>query len=248
MRRRTIGVAAAAVVLLAAGGFAATRFLRPAGPRSALVVDPDPLEFPTARWGERLQRSFTLKNRSDRAVLVRDPRFSCGCFRLVRPAPFATLQPGDVFTFEVVMESAASGSPGLVRKEMTIESDDPVTPKLVVPIVGHLTAFRTIDPSSLALGTVDPAGDGAETVEKKVAVRAGQGFTVEVVKAEADDRQRLTTEVRSAEGGSDVVVRPAKGAPAGPIASAVRLTLAVREKDGAPETVVDSVWVTGRVR
>lgn len=247
MRGRTIGIAVAAVVV-AAGGFFAVRALRRTGSGGALVVDPDPITFPTAHWGERLQRTFTLTNRSDHPVLVKDPRFSCSCFRLEHPMPFAKMAPGDSFTFDLTMETAMSGSPGTVRKEMTVESDDPVTPKLVVPVVGHLTAYRTIEPRSVTLGTVDSAPAATAPAEQKVSVRAGSGFTVEVVKAEADDKARVATAVTPAEGGSDVVVHAVPGAPAGPIASAVRLTLHVREKGGEPETVSDSVWVTGRVR
>lgn len=244
MRRRTIAIASAAVVLMA-GGWGTWKALRRTDAGGALVVDPDPLVFPTARWGDRLQRSFTLTNRSDRPVLVRDPRFSCGCFRLARPAPFATMRPGDSFTFDVLMETALSGSPGPVRKEMTIESDDPVTPKLVVPVLGHLTAYRTVEPRSLTLGTVDPAGDA---VERTVAVRADSGFAVTVVKAESDDRLRVGVDWKSVPGGADVVVRNVKGAPSGPIAAAVKLTLEVKEKNAAPEIVNESVWVTGRVK
>jgi hypothetical protein len=244
VRRRAVAIGGLAVVAVV-GGFWAWRALTPADTGGALVVDPDPLVFPTARWGDRITRSFTLTNRSNRSVLVKDPAFSCACFRVDRPSPFAVFQPGQSWKFDVVMETAQSGSPGLVRKEMTIVSDDPVMPKLVVPVVGRLTAYRTIEPQSVSVGNVDPAADSPE---KRVAVRAGQGFTVAVVKAESDDVRRVATDVRPVEGGADVFVRSVRGAPPGPIGVQVRLTLRIQEKDGEPETVNETVWVAGRVK
>lgn len=233
-------------VVLVAGGVGAWRLLSSGDDKGgALVVSPDPIEFPTTRWGERAQRSFTVTNRSKRTVLVKDPRFSCGCFRLERPMPFSQMRPGDSATLDLILDSAQSGSPGRLHKEMTIESDDPAMPKLVVPIVGHLTAYRTVEPRSVTFGTVDPAGD---VVERKVAVRADQGFTVSVLAAEADDKKRVAVESKAVDGGADVFIRSVKGAPVGPIGAQVRLTLRVEEKDREPVTVAESVWVSGRVQ
>jgi hypothetical protein len=237
--RRALLLAAAVAVL--AGGVAIA--LRRGGPQPALVVTPSPIDFGEVPWLETRTRKIEVRNVSDHEVLLRDLRFDCSCFTPSRPADATRLGPGQATHLEVLLFTPKT-SAGRFRKVFTVESNDPVAPRLDVPIVGHITDFRSVLPREVALGPVE---SGGEPVVRTIEVRGGHGSTVRVVEAVASD-PRLETEIRPATDGSDVVVRTRKDAAKGRVSAQIRLTLEVTRPDGRTQRYPDSVWVNGEVR
>lgn len=235
----------AALALAAAVGGAVWWFLGrpPEPPRSALVVTPDPIDFGDVPWLETATRRIEVRNRSSREVLLRDPKPNCSCFALVRTFSTVRLLPGQTTDFEVVLLTQKA-QPGKLHKAFTIASDDPVAPKLDVPVVGAIVDFRSVSPKELFLGDMDPA---APPPGRTVAVRGGSGYAVTAVAAQSSD-PRLAVTRTEVEGGTDVVVALQKGAAKGPIGAQVRLTLEVKGAAGEPRRYTDSVVVRGAVK
>ncbi len=246
MRRRTL--VGGLVTVVAAAGLAA--LLSTCGhvgePPSALEVIPDPIDFGEVRWGDNVERPVKIRNRSTHSVTLKDPAFDCTCFALTIPPAVLRLEGGQEVTVKIVLRSQLAKE-GPMRKTFTVRSDDPIQPKLDVPLLGTVRPFSTIDPQRLDYGDVDPLG---EPVEKVVKVRSAFGFHVKVLSGQASVKT-LAVEVREpADGqeGSDVVVKTAKGAK-GSLEAQVLLTLEVRsDRGGTPTTVTDSVWTHGELR
>lgn len=241
--RRRLVLLALLLALGAGGAALALLGSRRGGPVAALVVTPDPIDFGDVPWLDTATRVIEVRNRSERVLLLRDPKPSCSCLAVSRTFRTVRLLPGQRTDFEIVLLTT-KGEPGKLHKSFTIESDDPVTPKLDVPVVGAIVDFRSVSPKEVYLGDVDA---GAPPVRKTVAVRGGSGFSVRVVDAKSSDA-RITVATQPAEGGTDVVVALAPGAAKGPIGAQVRLSLEVKGADGEPKHYVDSVVVRGTVK
>jgi hypothetical protein len=184
-----------------------------------------------------------VRNVSNREVLLRDLKFDCSCFTATRPADATRLPPGQATRLEVRLFTPKT-TPGRFRKTFTVESSDPVVPRLDVPVVGNITDFRSVTPRELEFGAVDASGP---PVERTIEVRGGHGSEVAVVEASASD-PRLETVLRPVSGGTDVVVHTRKDPAKGRISAQVRLTLEVARPDGRRQRYTDSVWVNGEVK
>jgi hypothetical protein len=212
---------------------------------SALEVTPDPIDFGDVRWGEDVERTVEVRNRSDRPVLWKQTAFDCSCYGVARPPDVLRLSPGESVKIVVVMRSMLAIG-GRTKKNLTIVTDDPLQPKLDVPILANVLDVRRIDPSNVEFGDVDRRGD---PVEKTVKVRSEGGIRVRVTKATSSNA-RLELVVKPAAAGadgSDVVVRTKRGADAGSLASQVVLEMEVTGEDGKTRTYRETVWVRGEL-
>ncbi len=215
----------------------------PTAPRPALEVTPDPIDFGSVPWMEAPTKTVVLRNRSARDLLLKDPKFDCSCFFLAKPLPSVRLAPGR--SVEVAIAFATTkGTPGPFKKTFTVVCDDPLFPKIDVPMSGTVTDFRQVSPRDLALGDV-PVGGPA--VERKIEVRGGSGYVARVVEATTVDRA-LELVAKDVPEGSDVVVRTKPGLKPGAIGAQVRLTLEVHGADGVRHRYAEVVSVRGTVR
>ena len=212
-------------------------------PQSALIVDPDPLDFGVQLWTENPEMAVKVTNRSDRVVTLQDPTFNCSCFVLTAPLQKSKLRPGETIDLRVVMRTEGKEA-GPFHKTMTVVSDDPVRPRLDTPIVGDVVDFREIKPRQTAIGKVKSDGPA---VERRITVRGGSGSSVAVKSAVPDDAKRLTVAVEKGPDGADLLVRTVPGAPKGAFSVLIRLVLDVRTGGRASHDYSELVWVTGEV-
>jgi hypothetical protein len=242
------------VALLSLGGTGC--WTSDAGPRAAIVVDPNPIDWGAVPWLETPKRTIVLTNRSNHQVMLRDPVPSCSCIGIVRGLGTFQLAPGRSTDFEMVLLSTKT-EPRRFHKTLTIESDDPIVPKLDVPVIGSVTDFRQVSPRELNFGDVDTAANavggvgGVGKVEKTVEIRGSPGWHVSVVDVQSPD-PRVEVENKPLADGADLVVKIKKGLDAaakGPFDAQVRMTLEVKGDDGAaPRRYPESFWVRATLK
>jgi hypothetical protein len=234
-------IAALALVLLGAG------CEKDSATGGALEVTPDPIDFGEVRWGDVAEREIRIRNRSARAVTLKDPELDCPCFTIARPPDTSRLDPGRSITLTVVLRSALAKG-GLTSKTLALRSDDPVRPKVDVPVLARVRPVRTIEPQTVDFGLVDAGGDATERI---VRVRGQRGFRVRVARAALSPQDRpLDVEVRPAgDGGqgNDLVLRARKGGK-GLLSGQVSLDLVVTDDAGVERTYQEAVWVQGEAR
>jgi hypothetical protein len=238
MRRTLLALVAVALVL---GG--AAYLFRTRAPRPALTVTPSPIDFGEVPWLETRAVKVVLRNDSDHEVFLRKLSYDCSCFSASQPVDATSLAPGREARLEVVLATPMV-TPGRFRKTFTLETNDPVAPRLDIPMIGNITDFRSVTPREVTLGAVEAGG---APVTRTIEVRGGEGSTVTVVEAVTSD-PRLEIEIRPATNGADVLVRTKKDAAKGRVSAQVRMTLEVSRSDGRMKRYPDSVWVNGEVR
>jgi hypothetical protein len=216
----------------------------------ALVVTPDPIDFGEVRWGDTPEVTFRIRNRSSRTVTLKDPEIDCACYTIPRPPDLSRIDPGQTVTLTMVLRSTLHKG-GLTRKTLVVRSDDPIRPKVDVPVLSTVHLVRTIEPQTVDFGLVAASGDA---VEKSVKVRGHRNFRVRVLRASLSPAGRpVDVEVRPADdgaeggGGSDVVLRTRKG-QMGLLSGQVSLDLEVTDAQGEKRTYREAIWVQGEAR
>ncbi|HVG94868.1 MAG TPA: DUF1573 domain-containing protein, partial [Planctomycetota bacterium] len=210
----------------------------------ALTVTPSPIDFGEVPWLETRAVKVVLRNDSAHEVFLRKLSYDCSCFSASQPVDATSLAPGREARLEVRLVTDSRVPPGRFRKTFTVETSDPVAPRIEVPMIGNITDFRSVTPREVTLGAVEAGG---APVTRTIEVRGGEGSTVAVVEAVTSD-PRLETEIRPATDGTDVLVRTRKDAAKGRVSAQVRMTLEVSRSDGRMKRYPDSVWVNGEVR
>jgi uncharacterized protein DUF1573 len=217
------------------------------GSESALVVTPDPIEFGEVRWGDTAERQIRIRNRSSHPVTLKDPELDCPCFTLARPPDVSRLEPGQSISLTVVLRSALAKG-GLTKKTLVVTSDDPVKPRVDVPVLATVLLVRTIEPQSADFGLVDALGD---PVERTIRVRGHRDFHVRVARATLSPTDRpVDVEVRpAADGGdgNDLVLKSRKGAK-GLLSGQLSLDMEVTDGKGEKRTYREEVRVQGEAR
>jgi hypothetical protein len=207
----------------------------------ALEVTPNPVEIGVVAYQEQVERELTLTNRGERTVTLLPFKFDCSCFTIERP-PSSLLRPGESVRLRLVMLTGKT-DPREFHKRLSIPSDDPAMPVLLVPIHGEVVQYRTVRPPIVRAG---PIAAGTEWRDK-VEVRAGAGFSLAVTDARSSD-PRIEVDVVTVPGGADVNLRTAPDAKPGPINAEVVISSRVQGM-GKPENVGrDKVTVTGDVQ
>lgn len=128
--------ALAAAAILAAVVYVALTPMKSAD-APALLVTPNPIDFGDVRWSEDVEREVVIENRSSRPVTLRDPSFDCSCFTLAVPPLVLRLEAGHNVTIRIALRSRLAKL-GPLEKSMILRSDDPVAPRLDVPIRAHV--------------------------------------------------------------------------------------------------------------
>jgi len=232
-------------VVVAAAGLGYALWPRDEGPRPALEVTPNPLDFGAVPWLSAATKRVTIRNRSREEIVLRDPHFDCSCFSVVQGLGLLRLSPGQSTSVEVLLHSQKA-EPGRFHKTLTIESNDPVKPKLDVPVLGTITDFREVSPRQVLFGDVTA---DSEPVTKTVTVRGGKNWRVAVtgVSTTASWLEVTTTPTSD---GAELALTTKKGMPGaskGAVDAQVVMTLDVSGGVGAaaddpPRRYPDSLW------
>jgi hypothetical protein len=138
-------------------------------------------DTPTWHFGEfdntkTLEHVFLIKNSGDATLQIVDIRPSCGC--TIAEISSRTIEPGSQATLKVRLSLA--GLKGKILKNISIESTDPVTPKLELFLEGGAISKILIEPPILGFGAI-AENSTATRVARLVAVKGMVFHIVNVV-------------------------------------------------------------------
>ncbi len=128
----------------------------PAAPEAVLapniVCDEPVFDFGEKSNTEFVEHDYPIRNTGTLSLEIRDVRASCGC-TAVKPSQ-NVVEPGGEASIRARLD--LRGRTGFQQKSITLTSNDPDTPTLVLQLKG--TAIQTLraEPSSLFFGRIGP--------------------------------------------------------------------------------------------
>ncbi len=228
---RTLAALAAAAVLAACGN-----------DTPLIEVSPSTYDFGAVLQGEMPEVVFTLTNHSDRTVGFKATP-NCSCFATAQG--LRPLEPGQSQTFQVLFDTTAK-PPGPVKgKWITIHTDSPDVPGMVLPLEGEIFRAYDIAPTSFNMGRID--GRPANFDARVIRIRPQSGYQVRLQRAVANPPLFKMVETPHDGGGFDVNVSIPRDMkrPRGHFRAVVRLELDLTTPDGKPLKLSDKVTLQG---
>ena len=129
-----------------------------------IAVDKRSYDFGKVKEGTNVEHVYRIKNEGDGELVIENVRSSCGC--TVAQPTSKNLPPGGESEIKATFRTAGRG--GKTRKTITVKSNDPVTPTLVLTIQGEIETDVAVKPRSIWLGQL------------KKRTKGSADFTVEV--------------------------------------------------------------------
>ncbi|MCB1050043.1 MAG: DUF1573 domain-containing protein [Acidobacteria bacterium] len=127
-----------------------TSFSQTIGPK---LVAPQPnFAFGQMLKGEKGEHPFLIQNQGDAALVLKNIRTSCGCTTV--GVETKRLAPGE--SFELVVTFDSQSFHGSVEKRVTVESNDPQNPTLVLIFSAQIIADLVCQPELLTLNDIAP--------------------------------------------------------------------------------------------
>lgn len=112
-----------------------------AGGNPKMELSPLDFDFGTVWQGGLAQREFTIRN-SGTAPLTVDAKSSCGCTVPTRPK--TPLEPNETTTFTITYNTNHRGE---ANKNVTLTTNDPDQPQVVIKVHGQVKPIYAITPS-----------------------------------------------------------------------------------------------------
>lgn len=195
----------------------------------AIEVDPGSYDFGRVMQGNMPEFAFTLTNHSNRTVGFKAVP-NCACFAAAQG--MRPLDPGQSQQFRVLFDTTKLM--GLVQgKWITIHTDHPDMPRIVVPLEGEIYRAFSVTPESFRLGVID--GRPANYEPRVIRVRPESGYTVRLERSVVNPGGVLAFKtVPQPSGGFDVEVSIPRDVrrPGGAFNPQVRLELALTAPGG----------------
>lgn len=202
-----------AAILVSLGALAAVLllFARCSDPKGGrLVAAPETLKFGQVVVRDVVPMTLRLRNEGPRPVFVASVVSNCGCLRV--PRVVDSLEPGEERGILLSLDTKRLSPMVLRGKKVEVFTNDPNAKHLVIPIEAEIIGTHDMSPLFVELGTLDETGRARE---HRVALRPRPGVDLTVTGVSAEPSQLLNAEIRRLQGGTDVVVRVADGAPTG---------------------------------
>lgn len=198
------------------------------GDDAAITVSPTEYDFGRVMQGETREHTFTLSNHGNRTTAF-TVQPNCGCFAVSRN--LRPIDPGEDLEFKVIFHTKKHDGP-IRGKWITIHTDHPEVPKIVLPLSGEI--YRTFDlrPATLYLGEIDGRDENYEP--RTVVVRPESDYRLKFVGFFATPQVVDVTATPAEDGSLSIQLRLRKDVrrPKGPFIAQVRLDLEVRSPEG----------------
>jgi len=111
-------------------------------PAPRIVATPHVLDLGKAQKGDRLAADFVLENAGDATLKIKSVQPACGC----TVASFdAEIEPGAEGAIHAHVDTSALH--GGIAKSLTVLSNDPLNPRVVLTIKAQVLAFIEVSPS-----------------------------------------------------------------------------------------------------
>ncbi|MDJ0522063.1 MAG: DUF1573 domain-containing protein [Planctomycetota bacterium] len=213
------------------------------GPPELIQVTPSKHDFGRVMQGETREISFKVKNNGERTVAFKAVP-NCACLAVahgLRP-----LDPGQTQEFHVLLDTAHLTGP-VQGKWVTLNTDHPGVPGVVIPIEGEIFEAFTLQPKSFRFGTID--GRPANYEARVIRVRPMSDYTIGLARAVSVPDVLATKVIPHASGGFDVHVSIPRDVrrPIGPFRAHVRLEMVLTAPSGTEiklsrKATFDGVW------
>ncbi len=134
-------------------------------------------EEPVYDFGERdnsteVDHAFVLRNDGDLTLEIGQVRPACGC--TVANLSEKSIAPGNSATLTTRLN--LRGRNGPQNKTITVESNDPRQPQLILTLKGSAVAELTVSPAQVFFGRLNP--DSAVTNAVEVSIRGEEYMTI----------------------------------------------------------------------
>ncbi len=143
-----------------------------------IVVDEKSYDFGKVKEGTNVEHVYKIKNEGEGELVIENVRSSCGC--TVAQPTSKNVPPGGESEIKATFRTAGRG--GKTRKTITVKSNDPVTPTLVLSIQGEIETDVAVKPRSIWLGQLKKRTKG--TADFTVEVSDPERIKVTSVKVE----------------------------------------------------------------
>lgn len=120
------------------------------GARPIITPENDTHDFGTVWVGPNLKHTFKITNTGQEVLKITKVKPSCGC-TTAGPYP-KEIAPGETGEFSFTMNSQKLR--GNFQKNVSIESNDPVTPKIRLRLKGEVKRYVEISPSTANFGRI----------------------------------------------------------------------------------------------
>lgn len=167
-----------------------------AGPLTPRIVCPEPV----FNFGERdnsgmVEHEFRIRNEGTLSLEILNVHASCGC-TAVRPSQ-NVIAPGGEAVIHAKLD--LRGRTGYQQKTISVQSNDPQTPTLMLQMVGTAVQGLRVQPSLLFFGRVDPQSSRTRTFE---IVSSRGPFNVESYRTDNPGLRLAPVELSPGEDGS----------------------------------------------
>ena len=142
-----------------------------AAPR--IACDAPEFNFGRAGEGEAVEKKFLIRNAGDEDLLIQRIVPSCTSCTVINVST-NRVAPSQSLTIPVRL--TLGGFQGTLTKTVTIESNDPATPRFPLTLKGEVVSDIILRPAVLAFGQLT---EGVPA-EQEVSVKAGEGHTLQV--------------------------------------------------------------------
>ena len=175
----------------------------PAAPAEAalapkIVCDAPVFDFGDKNNSEFVEHDYPIRNAGTLSLEIRSVHASCGC-TAVKPSQ-DVVPPGGEASIRARLD--LRGRNGIQQKTITVESNDPETPNLLLQLKGNAVQALRAEPSSLFFGRIGPDGVRSRTFD----VISGKG-PMQIASYRTDNPLLVLTPVEAAPGGDGSIHR-----------------------------------------
>lgn len=163
-----------------------------------IVCDEPLFDFGEKNNTESVEHDYKIRNTGTLSLEIRSVRASCGC-TAVKPSQDVVPPGGEA---SILARLDLRGRNGYQQKSITVESNDPQTPNLILTLKGNAIQPLRSQPSSLFFGRIASTDNRSRTFE----IISGQG-PIQIVTTRTDNAALAVTPVESEAGGDGTIHR-----------------------------------------
>ena len=163
-----------------------------------IVCDEPLFDFGEKNNTEFVEHDYMIRNTGPLSLEIRGVRASCGC-TAVKPSQ-DIIPPGTEASIRAHLD--LRGRNGYQQKSITVESNDPQTPNLILTLKGNAIQPLRAQPSSLFFGRIASTDNRSRMFE----IISGQG-PIQIVSTRTDNAALAVTPVGSEAGGDGTIHR-----------------------------------------
>ncbi|HLG28986.1 MAG TPA: DUF1573 domain-containing protein, partial [Candidatus Brocadiales bacterium] len=129
--------------------------------------------------GDKVEHLFKFENHGKGNLVIKQVKTSCGC--TAAASTKENIPPGGSSEIKAIFNPGQD--PGKIKKEITVTTNDPVTPLVKLSIAGNVIKQVVTKPSWINFGAITKGDTGTKTIE----VSPGTDFNLEVTGVESDN-------------------------------------------------------------